>query len=285
MIEDKRGNIDYDEIGQGPTIVLVPGSCGTGVAWQPIISRLERSFRCVTTSLLGYGETTERRSLVDCDINYEAEILEKVIRRAAGPVHLVGHSFGGLGALAVALRGKAPLLSLSILEAPAPEILRVMGEYGRHRAFREMTDIYFSQFQAGDRNAIQQVVDFYGGAGTFASWPQRAREYAIEMTATNLLDWASGYGFRLTRAALAKINIPTLVLWGENSHPAVRRNNQLLAQCTKASVVTLRGATHFMVSTHPEQVARELARHVTAAGGGLPRSSGLSGGGVAQPQG
>src|ERR1700749_4497026 len=135
MIKDKRGNIDYDEIGQGPTIVFVPGSCSTGAAWRPIISRLRRRFRCVTTSLLGYGETTERSSLVDWDITHEAEILEKVIRHTAGPVHLVGHSFGGLSALAVALREKVSLLSLSLLEAPAPEILRVMGEYAQYRAF------------------------------------------------------------------------------------------------------------------------------------------------------
>jgi pimeloyl-ACP methyl ester carboxylesterase len=282
MIEDKRGNIDYDESGQGPTVVLVPGSCSTGVAWRPIISHLQERFRCVTTSLLGYGETTERRSVVDCDISHEAEILEKVIRHTGGPVHLVGHSFGGLSALAVALRDKAPLLSLSILEAPAPEILRVMGEYAQYRAFREMTDSYFSQFQAGDRDAIQRMIDFYGGPGTFAGWPRRVREYAIATTATNVLDWASGYGFRLTRASLAGIDIPTLVLWGENSHPAVQRNNQLLAQCTKATAVTLGGAAHFMISTHAEQVARELARHVTAAGGGLPRLSGSRGGGLAR---
>jgi pimeloyl-ACP methyl ester carboxylesterase len=265
MIEDRRGNIDYDESGQGPTIVLVPGSCSTGAAWRPIVSQWQNRFRCVTTSLLGYGGTAERRSLVDSDIGHEAEILESVIRRAACPVHLVGHSFGGLSALAVALRNKVPLLSLAILEAPAPEILRQMGEYAQYRSFREMTDIYFSMFQAGDRNAIQQMIDFYGGAGTFASWPQRVRDYAIETTATNILDWASGYGFRLTRPSLAKIDIPILVLWGENSHPAVQRTNQLLAQCTKASAVAIGGAAHFMISTHAEEVARTLAQHVSAA--------------------
>jgi pimeloyl-ACP methyl ester carboxylesterase len=265
MIEDRRGNIDYDESGQGPTIVLVPGSCSTGAAWRPIISQWRSRFRCVTTSLLGYGGTGERRTLVDSDISHEAEILESVIRRAACPVHLVGHSFGGLSALAVALRNKVPLLSLAILEAPAPEILRQSGEYSQYRCFREMTDIYFSMFQAGDRNAIQQMVDFYGGAGTFAGWPQRVRDYAIATTATNILDWASAYGFRLTRPSLARIDIPTLVLWGENSQPAVQRTNQLLAQCTKASAITVGGAAHFMISTHPEEVARTLAQHVSAA--------------------
>jgi pimeloyl-ACP methyl ester carboxylesterase len=273
MIEDVRGNIDYDESGQGPTIVLVPGSCSTGAAWRPVISQWQNRFRCVTTSLLGYGGTAERRTLVDSDIGHEAEILELVIRRTACPVHLVGHSFGGLSALAVALRNRVPLLSLAILEAPAPEILRQMEEYSQYRSFREMTDIYFSLFQAGDRNAIQQMIDFYGGAGTFAGWPQRVRDYAIETTATNILDWASGYGFRLTRPSLTKIDIPTLVLWGENSHPAVQRTNQLLAQCTRASAVTIGGAAHFMISTHPEEVARTLEQHVSAAARPQPRPS------------
>jgi pimeloyl-ACP methyl ester carboxylesterase len=264
MIEDRRGNIDYDESGQGPTIVLVPGSCSTGAAWRLIISRWQSRFRCVTTSLLGYGGTAERRTVVDSDIGHEAEILESVIRRAACPVHLVGHSFGGLCALAVALRNKVPLLSLAILEAPAPELLRQMAEYAQYRAFREMTDIYFSLFQAGDRNAIEQMIDFYGGAGTFAGWPPRVRDYAIETTGANILDWASAYGWQLRRSSLTKIDIPTLVLWGENSHPAVRRTNQLLAQCTKASAVTISGAAHFMISSHADEVAWELAQHVSA---------------------
>jgi pimeloyl-ACP methyl ester carboxylesterase len=265
MIEDISGNIDYDESGQGPTIVLVPGSCSTGAAWRPIVSQWQSRFRCVTTSLLGYGGTAERRTLVDSDIRHEAEILGSVVRRAASPVHLVGHSFGGLSALAVAIRNTVPLLSLAILEAPAPEMLRQMEEYAQYRSFREMTDIYFSLFQAGDRNAIQQMIDFYGGAGTFAGWPRRVRDYAIETTPTNILDWASAYGFQLRRPSLVKIDIPTLVLWGESSHPAVRRTNQLLAQCTKARAVTIDGAAHFMISTHPEEVARILAQHVSAA--------------------
>jgi pimeloyl-ACP methyl ester carboxylesterase len=265
MIEHRRGNIDYDETGQGPTIVFVPGSCSTGAAWRPVIGHLRGRFRCVTTSLLGYGGTAERRTALDSDIAHEADIIETVIRRAASPVHLVGHSFGGLSALAVALRGEVPLLSLAILEAPAPEILRQMGEYTPYRAFREMTDTYFSLFQGGDRHAIELMIDFYGGTGTFESWPPRVRDYAIATTATNILDWASAYGFRLTRALLAKLDIPTLVLWGGDSHPAIRRTNQLLAHCTKASEVRLGGAAHFMISTHVEEVARTLAQHAGSA--------------------
>jgi pimeloyl-ACP methyl ester carboxylesterase len=264
MIEDRRGCIDYDESGEGgPTVVLVPGSCSTGSAWRPIISRWGSGLRFVTTSLLGYGGTDERRTDLDADISHEAEVLEAVIRRAACPVHLVGHSFGGLTALAVALRNKVPLLTLSILEAPAPEILRQMGEHSHYNAFREMSAAYFHAFHSGNREAIRQMIDFYGGEGTFASWPRRVRDYAVETTPVNLLDWTSAYDFSLTPACLARILVPTLVLWGGESHPAIKRANQLLGQCMNASTVSLEGAAHFMISTHAEEVTRELARHVT----------------------
>ena len=214
MIKDSRGRIDYDETGTGPTVVLVPGSCSTGAAWRPIMKHWENRFRCVTTSLLGYGGTAERRTALDSSITHEAEMIETVIRFAGTPVHLVGHSFGGLSALAVAQRRRVPLRSLTIIEAPAPELLRMMFEHEDYFAFRKMTDEYFAAYKAGDRIAIAQMIDFYGGAGTFAGWPERVRDYAIETTPVNLLDWKSVYGFGLTPALLAGVRIPTLVLDG-----------------------------------------------------------------------
>lgn len=262
MIENQCGCIDYNESGEGPTVVLVPGSCSTGAAWRPIVSRWENRFRCITTSLLGYGGTTERRTGLDTDMSHEADILETTIQRAGCPVHLVGHSFGGLTTLAVALRNKVPLLSLSILEAPAVEILRHFGEHEHYNAFRGMTDAYHSAFYAGESTAIESMIDFYGGVGTFASWPQRVRAYAVQTTGVNILDWATAYGFQLTAGRLAQIKAPTLVLWGEESPPAIQRANQLLAQCTNAAVVSVAGAAHFMISTHAEEVARALEQLV-----------------------
>jgi pimeloyl-ACP methyl ester carboxylesterase len=264
MFDGARGCVDYAESGgDGATIVLVPGSCSTGAAWRPIIAQLGDSFRCVTTSLLGYGGTAERRAAFDADISHEAELVEAVIRRAPGPVHLVGHSFGGLVALAVAQRNRVKPLSLVIIEAPAVELLRYSGEHGHYRAFRAMTRDYFAAFHAGERTAIGSMIDFYGGPGTFAAWPQRVRDYAIETTSVNILDWACAYGFELTPASLASIEIPTLVLLGAASPPAMQRANALVAQCIEdASVITVAGAAHFMIATHAEEVAWAIAHHV-----------------------
>jgi len=93
-----------------------------------------------------------------------------------------------------------------------------------------MTDAYFNAFQGGDNSAIGGMIDFYGGTGTFAGWPQKVRDYAIATTSVNLLDWVCAYSFHLTRSCLAKVDVPTLVMRGGSSHPAMRRATELLSQ-------------------------------------------------------
>jgi pimeloyl-ACP methyl ester carboxylesterase len=265
-IEEPRGRVDYEESGRGLTVVFAPGSCSTGAAWRPIISHCEARFRCVTTSLPGYGGTAERRSADDPSIAHVAAALESVIRRTGSPVHVVGHSFGGLAALAVALRQYVPMASLTIVEAPAAQLLDTVGEHAHYRAFRGMTEAYFSAFAAGNAEAIATMIDFYGGAGTFAGWPPRVRAYAMETTAVNILDWASAYGYQLSPAMLATLELPVLVLRGSASHPAVQRVNELISQCLKhATLATIDGAAHFMITTHADAVAALLSDHIGRA--------------------
>jgi pimeloyl-ACP methyl ester carboxylesterase len=263
MIDDPRGRIDYEEAGVGPTLVLVPGSCSTGAAWRPLMAVWRDPFRCVTTSLLGYGGTAERRSVHDLSIAHEVDVVEAVIKRVGGAVHLIGHSFGGLVSLAVAMRGQVPLADLVIVEAPALELLRAVGDHSHYGAFRRMTDGYFAAFRSGNKEAIRVMIDFYGGADTYASWPPRVRDYAVKTTEVNIMDWASAQGFPLTPRTLANISTPTLVMTGTASHPAARRANELLSRyLSRAQLVVLEGAAHFMISTHASEVANRIANHV-----------------------
>jgi pimeloyl-ACP methyl ester carboxylesterase len=268
MIDDPFGCIDYDEKGTGPTIVFLPGSCSTGAVWRPVIAALGGPFRCVTTSLPGYGGTAERRTSIDPPMAREVEVVEQVLRHAAGssnePVHLVGHSFGGLVGLAVALRDELPLASLVVAEAPLPGVLRAFDELEGYRAFRRMTDRYIAAFERGEPEAIGVMIDFYGGPGTFASWPSRVRDYVLETTDVNVLDWTSAYGFAPPPTVFQTLRIPTQIVCGGASHPAVRRGNELLSiHMPDASYTAIRDAAHFMISTHPDDVAHIVVRHVT----------------------
>lgn len=208
MIEDARGKIDYHEQGSGPTILFVPGSWGTRSAWRGVIAALPGRFRIVTTSLLGYGDTAERRAGTDVFIESEAEIVEAVVLRAGAPLHLVGHSYGGQACLAVAIRKVVELASLTIIEPTAFPLLRRTGDLELYAEVATMRAAYVRAFEAGDKQAARRVIDFFGGRGTFDALPDRMREYVVATTTTNILDWHCGFSFDAPVSAYAGITRP-----------------------------------------------------------------------------
>jgi pimeloyl-ACP methyl ester carboxylesterase len=272
MIEDPRGDIDYAEEGSGPTIVFVPGSWDTRAAWRGVIPLLRDRFRIVTTSLLGYGGTKERRTTTDSSIDREAEIVEAVVRHAGDAAHLVGHSFGGQVCLAVALRRIAPVLSLTVIEPTAVNLLRRAGELLLYEQIIALRDRYFPAFESGDKEAARYVIDFFNGNGTFNAFSQRTRDYIVATTASNVLDWRSGMGVDEPSATYAAISVPTLVIRGEHGHPSTARSAEVVSNAIpNAFLATVAGASHLAMATHPNEVARLMIEHLSKLAVGTGR--------------
>jgi pimeloyl-ACP methyl ester carboxylesterase len=267
LLQDARGDIDYDEAGSGATIIFVPGSWGTRSAWRGVIAALNGRFRVVTTSLLGYGGTAERRTAADFSIEREAEIIEAVSRRAGGGrVHLVGHSYGGQACLAVAIRGVIPLNSLCVIEPTGINILRRAGDLALYEQIVTCGDVYFQAFESGDKEAARHVIDLYDGDGSFDALPSRARDYIMATTATNILDWRSVLGFDAPLAVYSGIAVPTLIIRGGRGHPYIARSAEVLSGALpNACSVTVPGAAHSMMTTHATEVARLVGEHVSKA--------------------
>ena len=264
MIEDPSGRIEYDEQGTGPTILFVPGSWSTPSAWRGVIAPLADRFRIVTTSLLGYGNTEERRTSSDASIDREAEILEAIIGRAGGAIHLVGHSYGSVVCLAVVLRPAVQLASLTVIEPTTFNLLRHCGDIDLYEQVCTMRDAYVDAYRNREGDAARRVIDFYGGSGSFYAFPQRMRDSIIATTATNVLDWISGMGFDPELAAYASITVPSLVIRGECGHPAVRRTAEILGGAIpNSALVTVSSASHFVIATHASEVARLIGAHVS----------------------
>jgi hypothetical protein len=167
----------------------------------------------VTTSLPGYGGTRESRTPANCSIDRSSEIIEAAIRRAGGPVHLVGHSYGALVCFDLTLCGLMPLMSPTLIEPVAFGLLRQAGDLFFYEHFATMRDDYVRSFEAGEREASRHVVDYLGGGGSFAALPPRKREQIIDTTPSHILDMRSG--FDPTTAVLAIFYCPP-ELFGAN---------------------------------------------------------------------
>jgi pimeloyl-ACP methyl ester carboxylesterase len=264
MLQDKYGRIDYCDKGAGPTIVFVPGSWATGAAWRGVIEVLGGHFRTVTTSLPGYGGTRDRRTAADTSIDRQAEIVEAVIRRAGGPVHLIGHSFGTLACLDIALCGLYPLMSLTLVEPVTFGLLRQKDEITLHEGFMAMREHYFRAFANGDKKAVRLVVDYLGGEGSFDRLPPRIRQHMVEATPTHILDLRTEFDPQLS--ALANILLPSLVIIGERSTQSLLRSAGILrAGLANASLCTIPEAGHFMPATHAAELAKLVGDHVSKA--------------------
>jgi pimeloyl-ACP methyl ester carboxylesterase len=261
MLQDRHGAIDYSERGAGPAIIFVPGSWATRSAWDGILEALDDRFRTVTTSLPGYGGTRESRTAADCSIDRSSETVEAVIRRAGGPVHLAGHSYGALVCLDIALCGLLPLMSLTLIEPVAFGLFHRAGEFTLHEQFATMRDDYVRSFEAGESEAARHIVDYLGRPGRFAMLPQQIRERITDTTRHQILDMRSG--FDPTIATLGNILLPTRVVRGERTAPALHQCADILSQAmANASLHTIAGADHFMTTTHAAELAELIRDHV-----------------------
>ena len=256
-------DIEFNESGDGPTVLFLPGSFGTGAGWKPIINELGNRFRFVTTSLLGYGATTERRDNNENTTRQQIHVIDKLFQRIAEPVNIVAHSYGGLCALAHAIEGSIKPVSLTLIEANPLEILKTSGEYGLYANFSNLTRDYFKAFESGDQDAARHVIDFYGGKGSFDAFPARVRDYIKLTTPTNILDWSSGTSFRPPLSDYKNITASTYVIRGGKSHPAMMRIAELLAENIHNSCIkTIDSGSHFLPETHPIELAHLINCHI-----------------------
>lgn len=256
-------DVEFVERGEGPPVLLLPGSFGTGSGWKSVADSLPPRYRLVTTSLLGYGATADRRQTGNATMQQQTAIIDLILERIGQPAHVVAHSFGGLAALAHALQGKRKPASLVLVEANPFGILRTAGEHQLYAMFGDMTNVYFAEFEAGQSDAARHVIDFYGGSGTFASFPAKVRDYVAKTTASNIFDWSSGASFEPSLAAYRALSTPTSIVRGGAGHPAMKRIAEILADAIPdAELETIAGGSHFLPATHPAELARIVDGHI-----------------------
>lgn len=262
---DFPADVEYSERGEGPPVLLLPGSFGTGSGWRAVSENLPSRYRLVTTSLLGYGATAERRPLGNATMQQQTAIIDLILERIGQPTHVVAHSFGGLAALAHALEDKRKLASMTLVEANPFGILRSSGEHQFYAMFGAMTQIYFADFAAGKSDAARHVIDFFGGRGTFASLPQKVQDYVAKTTASNIRDWSSASSLEPPLAAYRALSTPTMVVRGGEGHPAAKRIAEILAgTIPNARLETIAGGSHFLPASHPVELARLVDGHIQA---------------------
>ena len=115
-------NINYEQTGSGPPMVLIHGLTGSLQVWKPfIVPALIDTFTVLTMDLRGHGQSDMPASgytSADMAADLVALLDERGIERA----HVVGHSLGGVVALHMTALHPGRVSALSVSECRVRDI-------------------------------------------------------------------------------------------------------------------------------------------------------------------
>ncbi len=257
--------VELADSGTGPALLFLPGSFSTKEAWSAVHAALKGQYRLISVSLPGYGKTPEIRPDTVSDMNTMQKFVAGIVEQIGEPVHLIGHSYGGLNTFASTLKGAVTPLSLVTFEANPIFSLPDVGRFEWHDCVVSLVQRFEKAYASGDADAAALIIDFWGTPGFFASMPEVVRNYCRATTYTNVLDWRTAVGFTPSINDYASIDIPASLVRGELANQAIVEITEELSRVMpRANMHVVEGAGHFLISTHSKQCAEIIDHHVSS---------------------
>jgi pimeloyl-ACP methyl ester carboxylesterase len=219
--------VRYQVAGEGEPVVFVHGLSGSTLWWARNVAAIAERFRIYLVDLPGFGtmHRSRRRFVLAEAASWLSGWMEAVgLERA----HLVGHSMGGY--VSVRLAASRPeVVSRLALVAPA-------GVPARRSMLGHLLPLLLA-----------------ARCATPAFLPVLVRD-ALRVGPTTLWRAARDLLAEDVRADLRKIQVPTLLVWGENDPlipPAV--GDLLRREISNSRLLLLRGAAHVPMFDQPAE--------------------------------
>lgn len=259
--------------GQGELVVLLHGFPEFWYAWRYQIPALSRYFRVVVPDLRGYNDSDKPESGYDLD-TLSQDIRGLIQRLGYAKAHIVGHDCGGAIAWNLAQKFPESVNRLAILNAPPPHrfVQELMGNFDQIR--RSWFVLAFQVPGVPEWLIQQNLKEFIRGflrghairKGAFSAEETEIYQTALEKP--GVLRSAINYYRQLLQPPglfsswrrPREINVPTLVLWGEDdsflSQKLVEGLDKLITAPFRLQLVSDCG--HWMQQEVPQLVNREL---------------------------
>lgn len=261
--------LHYVEAGAGASVVLVHGSISDYTYWEAPFEFLSQHYHVLAYSRrYNYPNANPSRpgysAVVDADDL--AAFIEKL---HLGPVYVIGHSYGGLTALFLLVRHPGIARAVVLAEPPAVSLLNHL-EGSRDAEGKAMFQDIQQHMIQPMRNAflnkdpevgVRRFIDYVKedttawnrmSASSKAETMRDAHEWDVMMT--------TGEFFPVIEPeAVSKINVPVLLLSGQNSYPFLNLvDEKLLRLIPNSERIVLQGATHQMLYDKPAICADEI---------------------------
>lgn len=249
-------------------VIALHCSLGSGRQWSKLTDALGPGYRVLAPDIAGYGEN----SGVDLPLTLADEVafLMERIGALAGPVHLVGHSYGG--AIAFKMATSSPLASrvrsLTLIEPVLPTLLKENAADRRlHDLFAQLARSVSSDLWRGmSIEAIDRFMAYWNGSVAAEPLSAEARLRMIPYVDKLAYDFAAALSEHDVTAASAGIKVPTLLFSGGLSPYMTQRIvGRLASIIPSVEMHHLPAAGHMLPLTHARQINPQIVDHIARA--------------------
>ena len=223
----------------------------------PLMARLGDRLSMTAFDLPGHGRSGDWDGRGDM-LGVTARIAESF---CDGPVDLIGHSFGGVAALCLAVERPDLLRSLTLVEPVFFAAARVASP-PVFRAYLESMAPYAEAVASSDRIAAAQAFNAIWGDVPWDRLPEAQRTYAadrihlIEESVPGLIEDSQAI---LAPGLLEAVDAPVTLIYGDRSPPIIDVVLEALeTRLPRTRRVVIEGAGHMAPITHPREVAAAI---------------------------
>ncbi len=256
--------IFYKDWGNGPTVVLCHGWPLSSDSWDPqILFLASNGFRCVAHDRRGHGRSTQTWDGNEMN-TYADDLATLVDALDLRDFTLIGFSTGGGEAARYLGRHGTDRVSKAVLISAVPPFMLKTDDNPDGVPVEEYDELRASL--AADRGqTFRDIADgpFYGrNHGIEVSQGARDEWWRESMAGgyRNVYECIAAYSGTDFRADLAKIDVPTLVVHGEDDqvvpfHVGGKKSAEMIADAT---LKMYPGAPHGLPVTHQDQLNQDL---------------------------
>lgn len=233
-----HGNVEMRAfaLGAGPPVLLVRGFGQSHRTWLANLESLASRFRVLAVDLPGFGAST-KIALPRLE-DYGEFLVRLLDGQGFGSAHVVGHFFGGLMALRLALDHPARVRSLTVLgtSGMGPTVTDFRSKMARARTREEIKTVISRAFH--DPARINDLID----AMVEGQLAYRAQPGVMELLAE--LNDRSAAWIASVQSRLEEIKVPMLVLWGSEDRATSPDHADRVRGLPNVDVHLFEGAGH-----------------------------------------